>query len=71
MSQRKTTYEVQSRWLVMRLTDDGLLKHPTNEWGDHAFSSYGYDSVEEANAEVRRNPGEYLLIPMVYTRVEL
>ena len=43
----ETTY-LELRYFWKEISEDGLLKDPTNSWGGCKFSAWGYKSREEA-----------------------
>ena len=56
----KTTYK------IFYLSEDGLLKVPKDTWGDRQFFSSSYDTMEEAQEDIRQRGSlwrEYIILP--------
>jgi len=43
------------RYIIKRLSGDGLLRTPENKWGDNAFAEWGYESEECAWRAIERH----------------
>lgn len=62
------------KYLIMELSDDGLVKHPQHHeryYGEQStFNEYGYESVEDAQYALDESTeaseySDYLLIPTI------